>query len=758
MNKDVPPNPEDNTTHSSEHDGAPYASAPTIGHAPDVTLAGLLAVLRRRAVPMAIAFAIVLVVGIVYTLSLTPRYTATSAVLFDNQNQNTLDLNQMLGEQAGPPISIENQIQILTSSSFAGKVVDKLKLESDPEFGDAMFGGGFGLMTSIKRLFGNSAPPDESSLKEKQRIATINRFLDHMTADVAPGTSVISIQFSSQDPSKAAQIANAVADGYITDQLEAKFESTRIANAWLSQRLAELRKRVAEDESAVASYAAANNLQVLNEAGQTINDQRVGQLNDELLKARADLAEKETRYEGVRAVLARGGSVDAIPDLMSSGVFQSLRQQRAALIQQQSQLSSTFGARHPEMIKLNEQIASVNQQISGEVQRVLSALQSEVAVARSQVGVIQGGLNNAQGTNATASQASVRLRELQRTAESSKSLYEAFLKRFNELGEQGTLQSTNARVIGRAIIPASSSYPKTSLYLAGTVAAALLAAVILAFVLEQFDRGLRTRQQVEAELGLPMLANLPLEEPDELKWDEGTHDASEVVVRKPLSAYNEAFRLLRAGVQLSNVDAPPVLILITSALPNEGKSTGALSMARSAALAGDRVLLIDGDIRRPAIGKILGIEKKDGPGLVQCITGEAQVEKAIIKDALTPLSILLPGTTVRNPPDLIASAAMRNLLASLKKSYDLVIIDSSPVLPVIDSRLFGRMVDTTVFFVRWEDTPKDAANEALRLLHDFNVPVAGVALTMTDRKRQSRYGYYGDSYSYYGRYRDYYAS
>ena len=173
------------------------------------------------------------------------------------------------------------------------------------------------------------------------------------------------------------------------------------------------------------------------------------------------------------------------------------------------------------------------------------------------------------------------------TPKSAKSLYEAFLKRFNELGEQGTLQSTNARVINRATVPSSPSYPKTSLYLAGILAAALFAAAVTAFLLEQFDRGLRTRQQVEAELGLPMLASLPLEEPNELVWEGGAHNASEIVTRKPLSGYNEAFRLLRAGIQLSNVDAPPKLVLITSALPNEGKSTGALSLARSAALAGD---------------------------------------------------------------------------------------------------------------------------------------------------------------------------
>ncbi len=726
-----------------------------LGGGGEVSIAMLLAILRRRAIPMVLTLAVVVAVGTVFTLSLTPRYTATATVLFDAQNQSALDLDQLLNQQSGPPISISNQIQIVTSSTFVGRVVDKLGLTADPEFGAGT--GGFKLLKSLKDLIGLGGESETGS-GEQAHIATVRRFLDRMTASVADGTSVIAIQFSSQDPNKAAQIANAVADNYITDQLDAKFEATRVANNWLSERLANLRKRVSEAETAVAEYAAANHLQVLNDAGQTLQNQRLAQLNDELLKARTDFAEKQARLNGVRAVIARGGSVEAIPDLMNSGVFQSLRTQRAALLQQQSQLSATFGARHPEMIKLTEQIASINQQINGEIQRILSALQSDVSVSAAQLAVVERGLKDAEGQSNTASQADVRLRELQRNADSAKSLYEAFLKRFNELGEQGTLQTTQARVISRAIVPTSPSFPKTPLYLAGSLVAGLFAAGLIAFLLEQLDRGLRTRQQIENELGLPMLTNLPLVDGDELTWEGVKHTPSEIVVHKPLSAYNEAFRMLRAGIQLSNVDREPRLVLISSALPNEGKSTGALSLARSSAQSGARVLLIDGDIRRPSIEKILGFGNEKGLGLVQCVKGEVQIHEAIIQDTITSLHILLPGASVSNPSDILSSVAMRNLLTAAARSYDLVLIDSSPVLPVIDARLLARICDTTVFFIRWEDTPRDAAQEAVRLLQSFDAPIAGVALSMTDRKRQTRYGYYGDSYSYYGRYQNYYAS
>jgi polysaccharide biosynthesis transport protein len=758
MNKIVPPIPDGQPAEGLEFESERGVGGYAAKADSPLALANLIAVVRRRAIAMGCAFAAVIVASLILFVVLPPRYTATSTVLIDPHNQTLLALDQLVGAQTGVPISVENQVQILTTSSFAGRVINQLKLDGDPEFRDDLLSRIFDFFGAVKSAVFGSRPKDPSVVRDELRDKVTKNFLAHMSTDVTMGTSVIAIQFSSRDAKKAAEIANAVADSYITDELEAKFDATRIANNWLSQRLGDLRQRVAEAETAAATYAAQNNLQVLNQAGETLQDQRVAQLNADLLKARADLADKQTEYDGVKAVIARGGSVDAIPELMSSAVFQNLRTQRAALIQQQSQMSPTYGARHPEMIKLNEQIASVNQQINAEIQRILSALQSEVSVAKSQVDAIEGSLKSAQEQNATANQASVHLRELQRNAESAKSLYESFLKRFNELGEEGTLPTTDARVISRAIVPAAPSFPKPVLFFAGALLFGILAAAVAAFVLEQFDRGLRTRQQVEGDLNLPMLASLPLAPQEDLEWDGEKHNAADLVYQKPLSAYNEAFRLLRAGVSLSNVDSPPRLILITSALPSEGKSTGALSFARSVALTGDRVLLVDGDIRRPAIAKILGFDATDTPGLVQCITKEAEPDAVIINDKQTPLKILMPGGMVQSPPDVLSSAATRHLFAKLKQSYDLVIVDSSPVLPVIDSRILGAIMDTTVFFVRWEETPKDAASEALRLLHDFNVPVAGVALTMADRKRQRRYGYYGDSYNYYGYYQHYYAN
>jgi polysaccharide biosynthesis transport protein len=733
------------------------------GAAPQVpggefSLGSLLAVARRRAVLAAAVAIVAVIIGTIYTFTLTPRYTATATVLFEESQNADAELQQVLdaGQRGG--ISVSNQLAILTSRNFAAKLVDQLHLTEDPEFNVAISGrtGMFGPLARM--IFGARAP--SPSEKADERNATIDAFVQHLQPTVEPETSVIDVAFTSESPEKAARIANAVADTYLVDQLDARYESARVANDWLGRRLDEMKTKVQAAEEAVSSYAAEHNLLTISQTGGTALDQNLSQLNTELVQARSDLAEAQVKYSRVRQIQSSGGSLDAIPELMSSPVFQGLRTQRAQLLQQQAELSTRYEARHPEMIKIAEEIRGIDQQLGGETARLVSALQSQVQVASARVGVIEGSLRQAEGQSAGANKDSVKLHELQTNAQSAQALYDAFLKRFNETGEQQTLKSSAARVISRATIPNAKSYPRTTLFLGVSALIALALAAIAAFFAEQLDRTLRTREQVESALGQPMLASLPLVDAAETAGKGGgtAQTPAEIVVSRPLSAYSEAFHSLRAALRLSNVDEQPVLVLITSALPGEGKSTGAVALARSSAISGQKVLLIDADVRRPSLAKVVGLDATGKPGLVQCLTGEAKPADVIIRDTLTKVDIILTGASVSNPPDLLSSEAMANFLKWAKANYDLVVLDSAPVLPVIDTRLMARMVDTVLFFVRWESTPKDGAREGIRLLQSFNARIAGVALTMMDRHRQQRYGYYGDSYAYYGKYKNYYTA
>ena len=724
----------------------------------EFSIGSLLAVARRRAVLAAAVAVVAIAVGAFYTFTLTPRYTATATVLFEQSQATDAELQEVLnaGQQGG--ISVANQLAILTSRNFAGKLVDQLHLTEDPEFNGAI-SGRTGMLGPLSRMiFGVRTP--SASEKADERNATIDAFIQHLQPAVEPDTSVIDVAFTSESPEKAARIANAVADAYLVDQLDARFESARIANDWLGKRLDELKSKVQGSQEAVSNYAAEHNLLTINQTGGTALDQNISQLNTELVQARSDLAEAQVKYSRVRQIQANGGSLDAIPELMSSPVFQGLRTQRAQLLQQQAELSTRYDVRHPEMIKIAEELRGIDQQLGAETSRLVSALQSQVQVASARAGVIEGSLHQAEGQSAGANKDSVKLHELQTNAQSNQALYDAFLKRFNETTEQQTLKTSSARVISRATIPNSKSYPRTSLFLGMSALIAFLLAAIAVFFAEQLDRTLRTREQAESALGQPMLASLPLVDPAETEGKAGgaTHAPAEIVVSRPLSAYSEAFHSLRAALRLSNVDEQPVLVLITSALPGEGKSTGAVALARSSAMSGQKVLLIDADVRRPSLAKVVGLDPAGKPGLVQCLTGEAKPADVIIKDTLTKVDIILTGASVSNPPDLLSSEAMANFLKWAKANYDFVVLDSAPVLPVIDTRLMARMVDTVLFFVRWESTPKDAAREGIRLLQSFNARIAGVALTMMDRHRQQRYGYYGDTYAYYGKYKNYYTA
>jgi succinoglycan biosynthesis transport protein ExoP len=737
-------------------EGGPGSASTVSGS--EFSVGSFVALVRRRVILASLVAIGIFLIGALYTFSLPPRYTATAAVLFEQAQAPDTELQQVMeagGLQGG--VSVQNQLSILMSRNFAGKVIDKLHLMSDPEFSSAA-GGSTGLLGPVSRwIFGSrQSSPDQM---EKERSAAIDALLAHVQPTIEPATSVIDIAVTSQSPEKASMIANAIAETYLTDQLDARFEAAKVTNDWLGHRLSDLRDRVHQAEEAMSSYAAQHNLLTLGTNGGTALDQNISQLNTELVQARSDLAEAQVKYSRVREIRASGGSLDAMPELIASPVFQALRTQRAQLIQQQAELSTRYEARHPEMIKISEQIKDIDDQLSLETSRIVSALLSQVQVAASRVGVVEGSLKEAEGQSAGANQDSVKLRELQANAQSAQALYDAFLKGFNETSEQQTLKSSNARIIGRAMTPTQRSYPKIPLFLGVSVVLALIASAIVVFFVEQLDRSLRTRNEVERELGLPMLATLPLVDPSEAEGKDGAiHSPAEIVVSRPLSAFSEAFHSLRSALRLSNVDDQPVLVLITSALPGEGKSTGAVSLARSSALSGQKVLLVDADVRRPSLAKVIGIDSKDKIGLVQCLTGDATPAQAIVRDTLTNVDIILPGGSVASPPDLLSSEAMAKFLKWAKENYDLVVLDSAPVLPVIDTRLLSRMADGVIFFVRWESTAKDAAREAIRLLQTFNAKIAGVALTLMNRRLQQRYGYYGESYSYYGKYSKYYTS
>ena len=305
----------------------------------------------------------------------------------------------------------------------------------------------------------------------------------------------------------------------------------------------------------------------------------------------------------------------------------------------------------------------------------------------------------------------------------------------------------DSRIISHAVLPTAPSAPNKKLTLELAFAGGVFLGFLLALLVERLDSGFRTASQVEKTLGLPVLGTIP-----EIAWGRRSPEAAtDRVIDKPMSSFAEAIRGLQMSLFLSNVDKPPKVILLTSAVPGEGKTTVAVSIARLAARNGKKAIVIDCDLRRPATGKALGITKFDW-GMVEVLTGEKSLEQCLQKDPRSELKVLPVKLKSGNPPDLLGSQAMEKLVATLRANYDLVILDSAPLLPVHDTRILARLVDATVFVVRWEKTPRDAARNAARILADIHAPLAGIILTRANTKRFQYYSYGYQSYSSYNKY------
>ncbi|MFP6625066.1 MAG: polysaccharide biosynthesis tyrosine autokinase, partial [Myxococcota bacterium] len=592
--------------------------------------------------------------------------------------------------------------------------------------------------------------------QEREHSRVVDVFLEDLAvSQVGRRSFVITISFTAENPRTASRVANTLADFYLVEQLEAKFEATKRATDWLNERLGALRERLEASEKLVEAYRSEHGL--VAAAGMTVDEQQLSEINAQLILGRAHLAEKRARFRHVSELLESGAGVESLAEVLASEVVRDLRQQQAQLAREQAELASRYGDRHPRMIKIRAQSRDLGLQIESEVKRIVTNLEHEVAVASSRSRSLQSSLEQLQGRRSTEQVARIRLREFERESEANRALYESFLGRFKETSEQSGIAEADARIISRAAVPVDPSYPRKGLFAILGLLLSVGVGLAAVVVLERLDNGFRTGAQLEETLGLPHLASVPELSVRDRTVEGETLGLEAYVLAKPLSAYVESLRSLRSALLLSNVDDPPRVVVLTSALPSEGKTTMTLSLGRVAARADMRTIVIDADLRHPSVAKALGLEPE--VGLVELLAGQASLDEVLILDEASGMYVLpvVSGSAGANPPDLLGSASMRALLEKLKSEFALVLIDSAPVLVVSDTRVLGQACDKLVFIAQWEKTPRGAAEEAVQVLRQFEVDVAGVVFSRLDLQRHARYGY-GDSYSYYGKYSRYYTN
>ncbi len=716
-------------------------------------------ILRRRL--KLITGTVVLGVGTVllYLLLATPLYTATTTILLDPDKKSVLDVGAVVSGLGSDAAAIESEVELIKSASLARRVIAELKLDKDPEFGGGQSASAL-LLSTIGRWIGLANIEDEAEpVGRKEHEKTINKIIDdfssRMNVKRVGLTYVLAVSFTSRNPEKAARIANQIASSYLVDQLEAKYEATKRATDWLNTRLGKLRENVRKSEKLVELYKVRHNLQSTD--GQTLDERQMAKLNEQLILTRAETAEKRAKFEQVDKLVKSGKSTSSLAAVLQSAVISKLRAQQAEVGRRLAELTTRYGGRHPKVVNVRAERRDIANQIAMEVKRIIANLRNEYDVALSREASLNKSLEEIKLRNKGASQAAIKLRELKREAFSNKILYEAFLNRFKETSEQETLRTVNSRVIARAVPPQRASYPKKRLTVMLAFVGFMALGIGLAFLLEHLDNSFKTGEQIEEMLGLAHLTSVPLLGKADLKGEHGPVRIERYVLEKPLSAFAEAMRSLKMGIQLSNIDTPPKVILVTSAMPNEGKTTIASNLAFHAAQTGIDVLLIDADLRNPSLTACLLNHGAKPDGLVELLARNVTEEDVFILDETTGLKFLPASRMVHNSAEVLGSRRMRELIEHAKKTHDLVILDTSPITPVIDARVLMDIVDSVVLVTEWDKTPRDAVLAAVKSLKADHNKFAGVVLNKMNLKRMASYGRYGKSY-YYKKYPYYYGS
>lgn len=695
-------------------------------------------VFRRRLWLFVVTVLLVLSAVAAVVLTTEPVYTATASVLIEPRKTEAIDLQSVVQGLPADTNVVDTQTQIIGSPTTALGVVRRLRLDQDDEF--AAQGGG----AEAKAEVGG-----DPTAAERSATAAV---LGKTNVTRVGLTYVIQISVDSRSAEKAAEIANAFAAEYIALQ-EANRASVNVNTADIvGKRADELRAEAVADEAAVQRYKIANNL--MSAEGATMAEQEVSQLNQQIAEAKSILAQERGKLAAARGQISRGGGGADVGAVLGSDTIRSLRAQESVASAELASLESRYGPLHPDVKKAKQNLADVQDQVAAESRRIISTLQANVEVAQSRVASLEASRSGARSSLASNSSAQVGLLELERKAEASRAIYSAFLQRAKETAATANLPQADARISSLARAPGGPSWPNYRLAaLFGLLAAGGLGLIAVGAA-EYLDGTVSTRDEIESELGVPYAGAIP-----DLQSSAGKDSLGVppyvYVLSHPFSAFAEAVRSVAAFATRRKTSGPRI-VAIASALPREGKTSLAISMARLLALGGRRVVLVDGDLRRHSVSDALFDGDEGDERLLRVLDGSLPLSEALVKDPATELMVL-PTCGPTTTEDYLTSDHVARLYAMLREEFDVVVVDTAPVLGIVDARSLTEQADATLVICHWRHTALKAVRAAVDVLEQSGANVVGVSLSMVDIRQYASTGH-SDTYGYHKKFAGYYVN
>lgn len=705
---------------------------------------------RRRIWLFAAILASVFLVVMFATLTATKLYTSSVQIQIDLRDKRVLGNVQAIVQDTPPDAAaVDTEIQIMNSRALAGRVVDALRLLDDPEFSTPPKPG---MIAHVRSLFGGGAARATETRAQRQarREVVISKVLERLSVRRQGLTFLTELSFTSRDPLKATRIADAYASHYLAQQLQTKFETLRTANDFLATRLADLSEEVQRKERNVEEYRAKEGL--LNADGVRLTEQTAQALNAQRAERLQEYSRAQARAASLRQALASGSTGDTARETLQSVTISNLRTQQAELSRRRAELSAQKGPRHPAMLEIDRQYQSLEDQIRQETRRIMSSVEDEARSAKQALDDIDATLAQQQTQLAEQNIGEVSLRERTRDADASRTLYEALLTRYREIAAQSGIEQPDARIISRATIPTEPSSPKPMLNLIIALVLGSALGALAVMIVEMLEQSFRTPEDVQERLNLTCLGQVPFLDRRTRTVDGELLTPETFVLKRPLSAFGEALRSVRAGVFFASPDRKVKVVAVTSALPDEGKTTTSISLARISALAGSKTVLVDCDLRRRSATHCIGLEVEKG--LTEVLFRTATLNDVIQKDPGSGVDIIPLAQAEFTPRDLFGSDAMRTLIEALRSRYDVIILDSAPVLPVSDTRVLASVADSVLMVVRWGKTPTPVVRNAIEQLRAHGANIAGVVLEgvesgLVSRLLYDKPDYYSELYQTY---------
>jgi polysaccharide biosynthesis transport protein len=709
-------------------------------------------IVRRRVWPAATVAVIVFVAAVVHAFTQVPVYEAKARILIEADRGNPAGLKDPLEEDRSTVTDYQTQLMILQSRSLARQTMQALgvwnrpiamTLETEPERGSFrafLNAANDGAKNVMSWLWEPAAAmpattPRRDADEQGDDTTKIDGFLAGLRVAPVPDTRLVDVYYTSPEAPVAAMYVNAIVTHFIQQNAEAKMTASKEVIDWLNERLVEQRRTLEASEAALQRYRSAHNIVTIGEQA-SLSAQKLTEMSAAVTKAKTDRIEKEAMFKQLESIKNDPAALESFPAVLANPQVQAARSELIALKRQQAQIAEKFGQRHPNRIKIDDQVQAAGARLQAEISQVLTAVRNEFAGARAAEEALDQTLEVQKRDTLLRNGNDVEFVLLQRDAESNRAIWQSLQQRVNEFAVTRERRNSSVRIVDAAEVPKVALAETVRKNLRYGALGAFFLGLCVAFCLEYFDSHVKTPEQIKTELGLPFLGLVPLVNAREVVGSPLVQaDVNDRAGIPP--GFGESFRKLRTNVRLSIPDDHTQPLLITSAGMGEGKTVVASNLATTLALSNQRVLLIDADLRRPRLHRVFELPQE--PGLSNLLVGEVVASQVVQKTNIPGLLVLTSGTVPPNPSELLESKRFKDFLSQLSQHFDWVLIDSPPVLPVTDAMVLSQIVAGVVLVVSADATPLQAARTAVDQLDVARARILGAVLNRVDLERRAYY-------------------